>query len=230
MSRNPIYLEAQARLRDFIQEAGLRPGDRLPPEAALAAQLGVSRLSLREATRSLQTLGVIEARHGNGLFVSAFSFRPLIEQLPYGLAASGTALDEILTAREAMEVGLMPAVARLNPQDELAECARLAEEMSMLEAEGRSIAEVDKRFHLLLYRALRNPLVDNLIDVFWELFTRLGDAIPVPPEGGRGAVHLRIIRALQGGDADASIAAMQQHFDDIRARAALLHPPAPCTP
>ena len=51
------------------------------------------------------------------------------------------------------------------------------------------------------------------------------DAIPVPPEGGRGAVHLRIIRALQGGDADASIAAMQQHFDDIRARAALLRRP-----
>jgi DNA-binding FadR family transcriptional regulator len=220
--KNPIYREAQARLRDFIQETGLGPGDRLPAEAALAERLGVSRLSLREATRSLQTLGVIEARHGNGLFVSAFSFRPLIEQLPYGLAASGVALEEILTAREAMEVGLMPAVARLNPVTELARCARLAEEMAALEARGESFAEVDKQFHLLLYRALGNPLVDNLIEVFWELFTRLGDAIPVPPEGGRGAVHLDIIRALQGGDAEASIAAMQQHFDDIRVRAALV--------
>jgi DNA-binding FadR family transcriptional regulator len=226
-TRNPIYREAQARLRDFIQETGLGPGDRLPAEAALAERLGVSRLSLREATRSLQTLGVIEARHGNGLFVSAFSFRPLIEQLPYGLAASGTALEEILTAREAMEVGLMPAVARLNPRVELAECARLAEEMSELEARGESFPEVDKQFHLQLYRALRNPLVDNLIEVFWEMFTRLGDAIPVPPEGGRGAVHLQIIRALQGGDAEAGIAAMQQHFDDIRVRAALVAGPGP---
>jgi DNA-binding GntR family transcriptional regulator len=81
---------------------------------------------------------------------------------------------------------------------------------------------VDKQFHLSLYRALGNPLVDNLIEVFWEMFTRLGDSIPVPPEGGRGAVHLRIIRALQAGDAGGSIAAMQQHFDDIRVRAALL--------
>lgn len=225
MARSPIYLEAQARLRDFITEAGLGPGDRLPPEAALAERLGVSRLSLREATRSLQTLGVIEARHGNGLFVSAFSFRPLIEQLPYGLAAVGTGLEEILTAREAMEVGLMPAVARLNPQVELAECARLADEMTALEGRGKPITEVDKRFHLLLYRALGNPLVDNLIEVFWELFTRLGDSIPVP-EGGRGAVHLQIIRALQTGDAGESIAAMQQHFDDIRVRAALLRTPA----
>lgn len=225
MARSPIYLEAQARLRDFITEAGLGPGDRLPPEAALAERLGVSRLSLREATRSLQTLGVIEAQHGNGLFVSAFSFRPLIEQLPYGLAAVGTGLEEILTAREAMEVGLMPAVARLNPQVELAECARLADEMTVLEGRGKPITEVDKRFHLLLYRALGNPLVDNLIEVFWELFTRLGDSIPVP-EGGRGAVHLQIIRALQTGDAAESIAAMQQHFDDIRVRAALLRTPA----
>jgi DNA-binding FadR family transcriptional regulator len=225
MARSPIYLEAQARLRDFITEAGLGPGDRLPPEAALAERLGVSRLSLREATRSLQTLGVIEAQHGNGLFVSAFSFRPLIEQLPYGLAAAGTGLEEILTAREAMEVGLMPAVARLNPQVELAECARLADEMTALEGRGKPITEVDKRFHLLLYRALGNPLVDNLIEVFWELFTRLGDSIPVP-EGGRGAVHLQIIRALQTGDAGESIAAMQQHFDDIRVRAALLRAPA----
>lgn len=225
MARSPIYLEAQARLRDFITEAGLGPGDRLPPEAALAERLGVSRLSLREATRSLQTLGVIEARHGNGLFVSAFSFRPLIEQLPYGLAAAGTGLEEILTAREAMEVGLMPAVARLNPQVELAECAGLADEMTALEGRGKPITEVDKRFHLLLYRALGNPLVDNLIEVFWELFTRLGDSVPVP-EGGRGAVHLQIIRALQTGDAAESIAAMQQHFDDIRVRAALLRAPA----
>jgi DNA-binding FadR family transcriptional regulator len=225
MARSPIYLEAQARLRDFITETGLGPGDRLPPEAVLAQRLGVSRLSLREATRSLQTLGVIEARHGNGLFVSAFSFRPLIEQLPYGLAAAGTGLEEILMAREAMEVGLMPAVARLNPQVELAECARLADEMTALETRGEPITEVDKQFHLSLYRALGNPLVDNLIEVFWELFTRLGDSIPVPPEGGRGAAHLRIIQALQAGDAGGSIAAMQQHFDDIRVRAALLRAP-----
>jgi DNA-binding FadR family transcriptional regulator len=225
--KNPIYLEAQARLRDFITEAGLGPGDRLPAEAALAERLGVNRLSLREATRSLQTLGVIEARHGNGLFVSAFSFRPLIEQLPYGLAAAGTGMGEILTAREAMEVGLMPAVARLNPQVELARCARLADEMTQLEARGESIAEVDKQFHLLLYRALGNPLVDNLIEVFWELFTRLNHAIPVPPEGARGQAHLRIIRALQAGDAEAGIAAMQQHFDDIRQRAALLRTAEP---
>jgi len=222
VSKSPIYREAQVKLRDFIRSRDLGPGDRLPPEAVLATELGVSRLSLREATRSLQTLGVIEAQHGNGLFVSSFSFRPLIEQLPYGLAVPGMALEEILTAREAMEVGLMPAVARRAGSPELAECVRLAERMAELEEAGESITEVDRAFHLLLYKGLQNPLVDNLIELFWEIFVRLGDAIPAPVEGGRAAVHLRIVEALQSGEAIESIQRMQQHFDDVRTRAAML--------
>jgi DNA-binding FadR family transcriptional regulator len=230
VSRSPIYREAQVKLRDFIRSRDLGPGDRLPAEAVLAAELGVSRLSLREATRSLQTLGVIEAQHGNGLFVSTFSFRPLIEQLPYGLAVPGMALGEILTAREAMEVGLMPAVARHPGSEELAECARLAGRMAELEAAGESITEVDRAFHLLLYKGLQNALVNNLIELFWEIFVRLGDAIPAP-ECGRAAVHQRIVEALQAGEPIESIQRMQQHFDDVRARAATLRePPATDSP
>ncbi|GAB2561056.1 FadR/GntR family transcriptional regulator [Kribbella endophytica] len=222
MSRSPIYREAQVKLRDFIKSRDLGPGDRLPAEAVLAAELGVSRLSLREATRSLQTLGVIEAQHGNGLFVSSFSFRPLIEQLPYGLATTGMALEEILTAREAMEVGLMPAVARNPDADVLAECTRLAGKMAELEAAGKEIAEVDRAFHLLLYKGLQNPLVDNLIELFWEIFVRLGDAIPAPKEAGRAAVHLRIVEALQSGEPLEAVQRMQDHFNDVRVRAAML--------
>ncbi|GAA4417378.1 FadR/GntR family transcriptional regulator [Georgenia halophila] len=221
MKRGSLYRHAQDRLRAFIREGNLRPGDRLPPEATLATELGVSRMSLREATRSLQTLGVIEAQPGNGLFVAEFSFRPVIEQLPYGLADSGRALDEILTAREAMETGLMPALVRLGVQEDLTRCAELATEMSRLEAQGKSYAEVDRAFHLSLYQPLHNPLVDNLIELFWELYSRLGDAIPAP-EHDRGEAHLTIVRALQDGDAAASVARMQEHFDDLRSRAARL--------
>jgi DNA-binding FadR family transcriptional regulator len=223
MRRGSIYRDAQVRLRDFIRQRGLRAGDRLPPEAVLAAELEVSRPSLREATRSLQTLGVIEAQPGTGLFVAEFSFRPVIEQLPYGLAESGRALDEILTAREGMESGLMLAVVRTDARDRLVRCAELAERMTELERRGQSFAEVDREFHLSLYRSLGNPLVENLIELFWELFVRLGDALPGSPEGGRGEAHLAIIRALQAGDAAAAEARMREHFDDVRRRAALLH-------
>lgn len=222
MARSPIFREAQARLRDYIRDHDMQPGDRLPSEAELAATLGVSRLSIREATRSLQTLGVIEAQPGNGLFVSAFSFQPLIDQLPYGLALPGMALAEILTAREAMEVGLMPVAARMSTQEDLDACAALAHEMTAREIAGEPYVDVDREFHFQLYKSLHNPLVDNLIQVFWELFTRLGDAIPGPKEGNRGAAHLAIVEALRSGDPMASIEAMQAHFADVSERAAIL--------
>ncbi len=226
MAGKPIYRVAQARLRDYIREHGLVPGDRLPSEAELAAELGVSRLSLREATRSLQTLGVIEAQPGNGLFVAAFSFRPIIEQLPYGLADSTRAIDEILTAREAMEVGLMPAVARAEDDEALERCAQLAREMIATEERGEDFLDLDAEFHRTLYRGLRNPLVENLIELFWhlfgELFHRAGTAMPGGPSQDRGLAHLRVVEALQARDADLAIRRMREHFEDLRRRADLI--------
>jgi DNA-binding FadR family transcriptional regulator len=220
--RAPIYVEAQQRVRAYIREHSLRPGDRLPSEGELADYLGVSRGVVREATRSLQTLGVIEAQHGTGLFVSSFSFRPLIDQLPYGLADADTQFVEVLQVREALEVGLMAAAAALSTSDELAECERLAGLMDERESAGEEIVDVDREFHLLLYKGLGNPLVDHLIELFWELYRRL-DHIPAPDTPIRHApMHLAIVKALRAGDARAGVTAMQHHFDDVRRRAQAL--------
>ncbi|SDK62236.1 transcriptional regulator, GntR family [Glycomyces sambucus] len=224
-SGGPIYLAAQRRLRDYIREHDLPAGARLPSEADLAAELGVSRLSLREATRSLQTLGVIEARHGNGLFVSEFSFKPIIEQLPYGLAGTGTAVVEVLTAREAMEAGLMPAVARAGLDAELQRCADIAREMTERDERGEDSRELDEEFHRTLYSGLGNPLVDNLIDLFWRLFGELSREVGgrmLAPAPNRGLVHARIIDALTAGDELLAVQRMREHFDDLRKRVAAL--------
>lgn len=224
----PIYLVAQRKLRDYIREHDLSPGERLPSEADLAAELGVSRLSLREATRSLQTLGVIEAQHGNGLFVSEFSFRPIIDQLPYGLLGSGPAIVEVLVARESMEVGLMSAVVRAGLRDELERCAAIAKEMVERDERGEDFRDLDEEFHRTLYSGLKNPLVDNLIDLFWHLFGELsrdvGERMPAP-SADRGAVHGRIIEALMAGDEDLAVTRMREHFDDLRRRVTELDVP-----
>ena len=59
------------KLTAFITSQGLKPGDRLPTEHELAASFGVSRLSLREATKALEFLGIVEAKPGCGLSVGA---------------------------------------------------------------------------------------------------------------------------------------------------------------
>jgi GntR family transcriptional regulator len=67
----PLYVRASEHVRRFIAEGGLNDGDRLPPEAELAALLGVSRSTIREGLRDLELRGLVERRHGRGTTVRA---------------------------------------------------------------------------------------------------------------------------------------------------------------
>ncbi|NEE03138.1 FadR/GntR family transcriptional regulator [Phytoactinopolyspora halotolerans] len=224
MRHGEMFRESQARLRAYIEDHGLAAGDALPPEGKLAEELGISRLSLREATRSLQTLGVIEARPGRGLFVSDFSFRPILEQLPYGLAVGGAALSEVLVVRQALEEGLIEVAAKHLGPDDWDELDALVDEMARCEADGEPVAPVDRAFHRRLYEPLGNRLVSSMIDLFWELLHRLSDSVPEIPDRRHPAdVHRRIVTALRAGDGLTD--AMRGHFVHIHERLAAIDAP-----
>ena len=222
-----LFVRAQGELKNYIRDHNLVPGDRLPSEADLAELFGVSRGAIREATRSLQTLGVIRALPGNGRYVADFSFRPILDQLPYGLAHGGTQFAEILQAREALEMGLMPAVAALATEADLDRCARLVELMEQAEAAGEPTVDIDRDFHLSLYASLNNALVNNLIEIFWELYRRLnGNAGALGAHQHQAPRHAAIVDALRHNDAELAMRRMREHFDDVRARARSLGPVA----
>ena len=216
MRHGDTFRMAQQRLREYIDDHALTPGDPLPSEAKLAESLGISRISLREATRSLQSLGVIKAISGRGLFVSEFSFQPILEQLPYGVAVGGASLHEVLVVREALEESLVELVAKQLTADDLDNLQALVDEMERREQTGGSLNEVDKAFHSRLYRPLGNALVSSLIDTFWELFTRLSATLPGEPATHPASVHQGIVDALRSeqGISDAMVA----HFSYIRQR------------
>lgn len=206
---------AQQRLRQYIDDHDLRPGDPLPSEAKLAESLGISRISLREATRSLQALGVINAISGRGLFVSEFSFRPILEQLPYRAAIGGASLYEVLVVREALEEGLIEMVSKCLTPADLDDLTGIADEMERRELAGEPLGDLDKVFHQRLYQPLGNGLVSSLIDLFWELFHRLYASLPGEP-GHPARVHKDIVAALAAGEGMSE--AMVAHFGHIRHR------------
>src|SRR5262245_20091689 len=107
-----LYKSVQEEIKDFIIEHALKPGDALPPETELSRQLNVSRNSVREAVKSLEALGILEARTGAGLFVSAFSFDPLLNNLGYGLLFDLKQLSDLLEIRILMECGMVERVVQ----------------------------------------------------------------------------------------------------------------------
>ena len=119
LKRAPLlHVSVQESLRAYIEDNRLDPGAPLPPEGELASQLGVSRNSVREGIKALESVGVLESRRGIGVFVKAFSFEPLLENLAYGLGGALKQIEEVISIRRTLEVGLIDrTLALIGPDD-----------------------------------------------------------------------------------------------------------------
>ena len=220
LKRVPVYLQTQDAVKSFIEAHSLGPGDPLPSEAALSQELGISRASLREGIKSLEALGIVEVRHGEGIFVKAFSFDSIFNNLPYSFAVDGRSLHDLMQVRGALEEGLMAMLVTRIDAASVQRLEALLEAMQVKAERGRTFEEEDHNFHRELYSSLNNPFVVRLVDLFWELFHRLHgrDLIAQPALLQSVREHRAIVEALKRGDAAATTTAMRDHFANVRQR------------
>ena len=100
LSRPRLYEQVAEQIMGWIDENGLKPGDRLPPERELAARLGVSRATVSQALVALEVIGVVAVRHGDGaMLTETRSSTKIID----AIRAHATRLPEIIEARDALE-------------------------------------------------------------------------------------------------------------------------------
>lgn len=219
-ARVPAYRQAQTAIKRYIEEHQLQPGDLLPSEAQLAKDMGMSRLSLREGVKTLEAVGILEARQGEGLYVKAFTFDSIFENLPYSFATDGKSLRNLLQVRTALEEGLIGMVAAQATPVQLEHLETLAQQMLSKARAGQTFEEEDREFHLTLYGPLENPFLNRLVELFWEVFRRLHGSAGVTLWNLEQTAqdHLNIIAALRTGKATKASAAMHIHFQQIKKR------------
>lgn len=220
-----LFEKVQTQLLEYITDQGLGPDDPMPSEGELAAKLEVSRGSLREATRSLQSMGVLSAQPGKGLFLQDFSLGPIIRMLPYRMIANGAKLTELLELRAALERGLIQQVAARISAEELAALDAIVDEMDELERQGLAFPEQDRLFHRTMYQTIGNSLILDVLDTFWTLMSRMQQALPPLEYHDLAERHRAIVDALRGGAGAGGLSpdpilALDQHFIDIDTRLA----------
>ena len=220
--RSPsLHHSVQDAIKDYILTNALRPGDAIPSENELAKQLGVSRNSVREAVKSLESLGVLETRRGSGLFLRQFSFEPLFAGLAYGLLFDLHDLAELLELRRAVETGFIEAAIRRVDAAQIEELRGLVEQMRQRAKRGQGFPDEDRAFHRCLYERLGNRMLLRLIDTFWLAFSRavqhaalLTDATPLSTYQD----HLEIVEAIAARDVPRARLALGQHYAGIQTK------------
>src|SRR6188472_3324676 len=110
--RQNLSEQVAARIKQLILENSLKPGDRLPTEQEMADRFGVSRVSVREATKALSFLGIIQAAPRRGLTVGHVDMRRVTEYLGFHLALTDYPKPQLLQTRLVIETGVLPFVAR----------------------------------------------------------------------------------------------------------------------
>jgi len=230
---------AQARLRalqadivELILERELEPGDPLPTEIELAALLGVGRNTLRETLKVLQAVGVIEIRHGFGMFVAASNFEALVGGLSFRVRMSlrhrGREALELIDARRLLEAGLIGASMARMTADQLAGIEAAVVELEKLAGSAEPFAAADADFHRKLFEPLGNELLLGLLGAFQVVYRRIqlelgADAGPgadvVGSDAPAGAAeHRGIYDAVAAGDAVLAAERLGSHFDAMRRR------------
>jgi DNA-binding FadR family transcriptional regulator len=219
--RQLLYQIAQEEIKHYIIQNGLKPGDALPPESDLSHQLNISRNSVREAVKSLEAVGILEARSGSGIFVRDFTFEPILNNLPYGILSSLKHLTDILEIRALLESGMADRIVASVTEEQIEEFRLVLARMYSAAERGDYSAEDDREFHQLLYRRVDNLLLPQIVDIFWVVFRQAQQhaAIPGPLNPMETyRCHVDIVDALEKGDLNAMRAAMARHYEGISRR------------
>jgi GntR family transcriptional repressor for pyruvate dehydrogenase complex len=203
-------------LRDLIHRGEVGPGDRLPPEREFAEQLGVARISLREAIKTLQIDGYLEVRRGprGGTFVT--ELRRPAEAWRARMREQTGEIDAIIDFRIALEThAVRLAVQRRSGGDLLAMRDAV---MTLDRAEGRSAFRLaDSRFHGALARAAGNTRLENAVHAArGELFSPYDGLEFVEPVEENRRDHQAIYEAVCDGDADTGAELMREHLEHAR--------------
>ncbi|MFE2278482.1 FadR/GntR family transcriptional regulator [Streptomyces sp. NPDC059454] len=216
--KGTVTQRAIERITAMIREGELEPGERLPTERELAARLGISRSSMREAIRALTVLGVVEARHGSGIYVTRLEAGDLLET--FGVVADlsrGPRLVELLEVRRVLEsTAAALAAARITPE-RLAEVEKHLAAMNATDDPEEILAH-DLGFHREIAAAAGNETMAAMLEGLSSRTFRARVRRGHQEEGAFARTrreHAAIHRALAARDPEAARAAAAAHVGAV---------------
>jgi GntR family transcriptional regulator, transcriptional repressor for pyruvate dehydrogenase complex len=210
-----VFQRIVAEVERLLKDEKLKPGDRLPSEREMAQLLGVSRPSLREAVRILQSQGRLIVKHGQGVFVA----EPQSAQaLRNALGQSEVSVNELFSMREVLEVPAAGWAAEHVTGEQVVELRAILDELDTAfdadPGDFQLLAKLDATFHLKIADIARNRFLKQTSHVLHDiLMSGMKTTLLIPGRREKSRdQHERILAALAAHDAAAARRAARAHI------------------
>lgn len=158
-SKFQVILE---RIYDLIEQDGLQAGDRLPSERELSERLGAGRSSVREVLRSLELLGLISTRRGEGTFLEPFYAHHMVDLLARFILQDQKSKRGLLEMRELLELGAVRLAFSKGREQEVAALKERVDEMKQAVMDQQSLSELIDSFHKQIIEMADNSLLKRI--------------------------------------------------------------------
>jgi GntR family transcriptional regulator, transcriptional repressor for pyruvate dehydrogenase complex len=212
-----ISVQIVQQIQDAIRSGQLKPGDRLPPERDLAERFGVSRVTVRDALRTLEVLGLVQIRVGatGGAFVTSPGAEIVGEGLTNLMLLSSLEPEEIAEARLVLELGSVAlAIARASDEDINVLRKMMSDARAALD-DGTYERSMSVRFHLSVAQIARNEAITLFTDSFRGPLSMHAIRKREPRQTSfRQTVkeHQRIVKAIEQRDVGEAQRRMAEHL------------------
>ena len=217
VEKKRAYEDVVAQIRALIDDGRLKQGDQLPTERELSETFRVSRATIREAIRTLESAKLVQSRQGDGTYVLASSEETLVQTLAAVLFNEKDTIYDIFYVRKIIEPHVPELAAENATLGEIKELATLIMEHEESIAEGKSVMKYDSAFHGLLARMSKNPIMERLLSALVDLFEQTRGEYLQNDERTKNSFigHHEVFTAIKNRDCTDARRAMSRHLEKV---------------
>ncbi|MFW5988353.1 MAG: FadR/GntR family transcriptional regulator, partial [bacterium] len=214
-----IYERIVNQVTKKITIGELKPGDKLPSERELTELMNVSRSSLREAMKTLEMLGCVEIKHGNGIFISDKRQDKLIKMMRNLMFEDKESIHNLFDIRKTLETQAVSWAAERGTEEEI---LSLEKEINRIkdnynEVSKKDIQEHNNKFHYLIFAMSHNPVLIKMMDVLNDFINEIyPKTIEIPKRIDKSLNdHKKLLEKIKNRESEAAKELMLEHLSTV---------------
>jgi GntR family transcriptional repressor for pyruvate dehydrogenase complex len=217
IKKTRIYEEVVSQIHELIREGKFKAGDQLSSERELAETFKVSRTSVREALRALETQGLVVSRSGTGTFIADLPVESLVAPLAAMLIEEKGALADIFEMRKLIEPHIASMAAERATRSDIERMKKILDKQRQQVNGGSTGVEADAEFHFAIGQATQNQALEKLISGLMEMLSRSREESLQTPGRSQASLdsHQKILSAIEEHDKGKARKTMLYHIEQV---------------